>query len=51
MLLLARATGAAICTKWCNSRERISYVRRSLLNGISNYKGGSNAKMQMHEGT
>jgi hypothetical protein len=46
MSLLARAAGATIYSKkGCNSHESISYVGRSLLNGISNYKGGINAKI------
>ena len=34
------APGVAICSKVCNSCERISYVRTNLMNGVSDYKGG-----------
>jgi hypothetical protein len=38
--------GQPSTAKGCNPYERNDYERRILINGISDYKGGSNAIMQ-----
>jgi hypothetical protein len=41
----AEMLGPPSIAKGCNPCERNIYERRILINGISDYKGGSNARM------